>query len=142
MPEPRSARVQGTVLLQRWPWNCQQNLDRQNPEVSEAAKFGFRALSKPNWDKLKDVPVSHRERSVAKINAFQDATERLALTPTVPNPQDNGDSRQKISSSSVAFHPSSLYTIFTQIPIKQHYESFSNVVRIITRLKRSEQRPV
>ncbi|KAG6902215.1 hypothetical protein C0995_003047 [Termitomyces sp. Mi166 len=79
-------------LLKRWPWDRQQNGDGdlQSPEApveaNEATKFGFRALSKSDWDRLKDEYLSYRERLVAEINAFQDATERP--TPTlVPKPK-------------------------------------------------------
>ncbi|KAH0588221.1 Protein pof8 [Termitomyces sp. J132] len=78
-------------LLQRWPWDRHQDTDLQNPEapaeVSEATKFGFRALSKSRWDRLKDEYLSYRERLVAEINAFQDATERPVPTLPVPNPK-------------------------------------------------------
>ncbi|KAG6810701.1 hypothetical protein H0H93_014795, partial [Arthromyces matolae] len=69
-------RLDVDFLLNKWPWNRQlgaQHESELSTEVNEATKFGFRAIPKSRWTKLRDEYLAHRERLIAEINAHQDA---------------------------------------------------------------------
>ncbi|KAG6829218.1 hypothetical protein H0H92_005283 [Tricholoma furcatifolium] len=80
-------------LLSRWPWTRRPDDDsvkeagekeacESSAQITEAAKFGFRTLSKTQWDRLKEEYLSYRERLVAEINTQQDVD--LELTAPLP----------------------------------------------------------
>ncbi|KAF8076854.1 hypothetical protein FPV67DRAFT_1715344 [Lyophyllum atratum] len=85
-------------LLNRWRWDRHPSPthhpakpeDREGrTEVQEAVKYGFRALSKLRWDKLKEEYLSYRGRLVAEINAH-DVVERpipvVSTSKAAPEP--------------------------------------------------------
>ncbi|KAG6841300.1 hypothetical protein C0991_012470 [Blastosporella zonata] len=78
-------------LLETWRWDRQRSADAEHTqpeeptEIQDAAKFGFRTLSKSRWDQLKEEYLSYRERLVGEINAHQDAEVPIPV-PVVPIP--------------------------------------------------------
>jgi len=64
-------------VLRGWPWEPVPESENQNKEASaeicEAAKFGFRVLSKSRWDQLKEEYIAYRGKLLEEIIEAQDA---------------------------------------------------------------------
>ncbi|KAK0207078.1 hypothetical protein DFS33DRAFT_1257127 [Desarmillaria ectypa] len=81
-------------LLHEWPWNPVVSAIEAKPsisEIQEAAKFGFRTLSKTRWDEMKDEYLTYRARLVKEIVAYEDEIaahaaikRRRSLSPAMP----------------------------------------------------------
>lgn len=66
------------TILKAWPWNrLLSSLEDPSisPEYAEASKFGFRTLSKAEWDALKTEYIAYRARLVEEIASSAAAAE-------------------------------------------------------------------
>jgi hypothetical protein len=76
-------------LQTEWPWSRtalkESKIDTasRSAEFQEAAKFGFRTLSKVRWEELREEYLAFRSRLVEEINASEDAGPMVAV-PSVP----------------------------------------------------------
>lgn len=63
-----STTEQRDVLLDKWPWKRQPSSasddEPTTPEIKEAGKFGFRAISKTRWDQLNEEYAAYRQKLV------------------------------------------------------------------------------
>ncbi|KAF9819482.1 hypothetical protein IEO21_02090 [Rhodonia placenta] len=92
-------------LLSEWPWEPR-HIDLRSvaepAEAHEAARYGFRTLSKTQWNQLQEEYLAYRQKLVDEIARAEEAVEDLAgpvgrpdvqirpsvarLTPATPNP--------------------------------------------------------
>jgi hypothetical protein len=62
------------LFLKDWPWNRNQGSEQRTKEgeEAEAAKYGFRTLSKHRWDQLQEEYLTQRQRIIDAINTPKD----------------------------------------------------------------------
>ncbi|KAJ7766631.1 hypothetical protein B0H16DRAFT_1242813, partial [Mycena metata] len=71
-------------LLATWPWSRQPPHIDDSPNASDAAKFGFRTLSKARWDELNSEYLNYRAKIIAEAPAA--ATLPLSVAQDAPEP--------------------------------------------------------
>ena len=78
------------TMLRDWPWTGRNaDSDGLSTAAHEAAKFGFRTISKARWEGLRDEYLAYRERLLDEVATSDDnapAQTRFFVPETYPVP--------------------------------------------------------
>jgi len=73
------------MLLTDWPWDTKSPRDRQGTNTTrmqEAAKFGFKTLSKHRWDELQEEYRAYRQKLLAEMVDSEEVVFNNSSTQT------------------------------------------------------------
>lgn len=101
---------QRDALLDNWPWKRQPSSasdEPATPEIKEARKFGFRAISKTRWDQLNEEYVAYRQKLVDE--ACESNKRASAPRPDMPAHTQVEDEESSPPSSTPQTTYASLY---------------------------------